>query len=90
MDHGIIFIPKLPSSPRDHVTFVARSLMRSDLLLRSNNSGHNSYAGFLISDIHVQNKIYENFVFICRLTGKCATQKLNNLCNSSLYIISSY
>ena len=30
---------------------------------------------FLISDMHVQNKKYGNFVFISRLTGKCATQK---------------
>ena len=26
-----------------------------------------------------------NFVSICRLPGKCATQKLNNLCSSSLW-----
>ena len=28
----------------------------------------------LISDMHVQNKKYANFVFMSRLTGKCATQ----------------
>ena len=64
------------------------------LLLRSNNSGHNSHAGFLILDMHVQNKKYENVVSISRLTGKCTTQKLKKtyaiLVYGHLYIIWSY
>ena len=34
---------------------------------------------FLISDMHVQNKKYENLIFISRLTGKYATQKLKKI-----------
>ena len=37
-----------------------------------------------ISDLHVQNKKYWNFVSMSRLTGKCAAQKLSNFCSSSL------
>ena len=40
---------------------------------------------FLISDMHVQNKKYGNFVSISHLTGKCAAQKLKNFCSSSLW-----
>ena len=40
---------------------------------------------FLISDMHVQNKKYGNFVSISRLTGKCAVQKLKKYCSSSLW-----
>ena len=32
---------------------------------------------FFISDMHVRNKKYGNYVSISRLTGKCAPQKLN-------------
>ena len=39
----------------------------------------------IILDMHVQNKKYENFVSISRLTGKCATQKIENFCSSSLW-----
>ena len=35
-------------------------------------------------DMHVQNKKYGNFVFISRLTGKCAAHKLKKVCSSSL------
>ena len=35
--------------------------------------------------MHVQNKKYENFVSISRLTGKYATQKIINLRSSSLW-----
>ena len=34
---------------------------------------------FLISEMHVQDKKYVNFVFIFRLTGKSATQKLKSM-----------
>ena len=37
----------------------------------------------LILDMHVRNK---NFVIIFHLTGKCATQKLQNLRSCSLYM----
>ena len=40
--------------------------------------------------MHVQNKKYRNFVFISRLTGKCAEEKLNNFCSSSLWICLHY
>ena len=39
---------------------------------------------------YVQNKKYVNFVFISRLTGKCTTQKLKNLRNSSLWSCSHH
>ena len=39
---------------------------------------------FLISDMHLQNKKYGNFISISRLTGKCAAQK-KNFCSSSLW-----
>ena len=45
---------------------------------------------FLNLDMHVQNKKDENFVSIFRLTGKCATQKLQNFCSSSLWTCSGY
>ena len=35
--------------------------------------------------MHVQNKKYGDFVSKFRLTGKCAAQKLNNVCSSSLW-----
>ena len=34
---------------------------------------------FLISEMHHQNKKYVNFVFLFRLTGKSATQKLKSM-----------
>ena len=34
---------------------------------------------FLISDMHVQNNKYENFVSVSSLIGECAAQKLKNL-----------
>ena len=49
------------------------------------------------TDIHVLNKtlgissIYlGNFIFISRLIGKCATQRLKNLRNSSLWTCSHH
>ena len=50
---------------------------------------------FLISDMHVQNKKYGNFVSISRLTGKCAAQKIKKntfavLVYGHVYIIWSY
>ena len=45
---------------------------------------------FPISDMHVQNKIYRNFVSISPLTGKWAAQKLKNFCSSSLCLHHSY
>ena len=35
--------------------------------------------------MHVQNKKYGKFVFISRLTAKCATYKFKNLHSSSLW-----
>ena len=40
--------------------------------------------------MHVRNKKYGNFVFISRLTGKCATSKFKNLGNSSLWTSSHH
>ena len=48
---------------------------------------------FLISDMHVQNKKYANFVSVSSLTGECATKKLKFfavLVYGHVYIIWSY
>ena len=47
--------------------------------------GEKNVLFFKISDMHLQNKKYRNFVFISRLTDKCATHKLKNLHSSSLW-----
>ena len=56
---------------------------KSDLCYCSIFLAPDQNSWFLISNIHVQNKKYGNFVSISRLTGKCAAQKLKR--SSSLW-----
>ena len=40
--------------------------------------------------MHVQNEKYDSFVYISSLSAKCATQKLANLRDSSLWTCSHH
>ena len=56
-------------------TFQNMSHYKSDLCFCSIFLARDRHSQFHISDMHVENKKYGNFVSISRLTGKCAAKK---------------